>query len=96
MLNKNEKKNFLLHSPIIGRLTGVEPCREQARAKVVTNVIKEDERSQESKKRKRQKKSDAQGMISSRYKNKKVGVWQVEKRARLQEDSCVLLSRQES
>ena len=53
LLTKKEKKNLLHNSfsfarrTITGRSTRVESSREQAGAKVETNVIKEDERSVE-------------------------------------------------
>lgn len=50
-LMRGKKTSYFFSSEqrtIIGRLTGVESSREQPRAKVETNVIKEDERSERS------------------------------------------------
>lgn len=78
---------------IIARLTRVESSREQPGAKTGTNVIKDDERSDDSRKEKGRQRNQRDDQPQAGVKIK-VGLWKVRKIARLQNEAHVLLSGQ--
>lgn len=74
---------------IIARLTRVESSREQPGAKTGANVIKDDERSDESRKEKGRQRNQRDDQPQAGVKIK-VGLWKVRKIARLQNEVHVL------